>query len=155
MSMEIYALSDMQLGSLAEWQRAIDAENFSLKLSADRPFPALRGYLPVKVSDVQAGFECDHWDPCDVQKTYADVGFGHEWRYCLAFRWGVDLKACLGAYMAAAAYASATNGVVLDCEQGALLSAREAVQAARDVEQQLPAMEQNLRDVVQKLGRKA
>jgi len=151
MSMEIYALSDKQLNSLAEWQKVIDAENFSLELSVDRPFQALRGFFPVKVLGAQTGFECDHWAPRDVQETYADVGFGHDWRYCLAFRWGADLKACLGAYMAAAAYASATNGVVFDCEQGTLLSAHEAVQSARDVEQQLPAMEQALHAAVKKL----
>jgi hypothetical protein len=154
MSMEIYTLSDRQLNSLAEWQKAINAENFSLDLSVDRPFPALGGFIPVKVVGSQTGFECDHWDARDIQQTYADLGFGHEWRYCLAFRWGADFKACLGAYMAAAAYASATNGVVLDCEQGALLGAHEAVLAARDVEQQLPAMEQKLREIMQKLASK-
>lgn len=150
MSMEIYVLSDRQLNSLAEWQKAIDAGGFALALSSDRPFTALGGFLPVKVMGVQSGFECDHWQARDVQETYADIGFGHEWRYCLAFRWGADLKACLGAYMAAAAYASATNGVVLDCEQGALLGAHEAVQATRDVEQQLPAMEQALNVAMEK-----
>jgi hypothetical protein len=144
MSMEIYVLSDRQLNSLAEWQKAIDAVGFVLALSSDRPFTALGGFFPVKVMSVQCGFECDHWQAHDVQETYADIGFSHQWRYCLAFRWGSDLKACLGAYMAAAAYASATNGIVLDCEQGSLLSAQEAVQTTRDIERQLPAIEQAL-----------
>jgi len=102
MSMEIYVLSDRQLGSLAEWQSAIDTEKFLLTLPTDLPFAALGGSLPVKVIGTQAVFECDHWDPGDVQKTYVDVGFGHVWRFCLAFRWGADLKACLGAYLAIA-----------------------------------------------------
>jgi hypothetical protein len=150
MSMEIYVLSDRQLNSLAEWQKAIDAGGFALALSSGRPFPALGGFLPVKVMGAQSGFECDHWKAGDVQKTYSDIGFSHQWQYCLAFRWGADLKACLAAYMAAAAYTFATNGALLDCEQGALLSAREAVQTARDVERQLPAMEQALHVAAEK-----
>jgi hypothetical protein len=34
MSMEIYVLSDERLGSIAEWQHAIDVDNFTLELSA-------------------------------------------------------------------------------------------------------------------------
>lgn len=144
MSMEIYVLSDRQLNTLAEWQKAIDLSGFALSLSSDRPFTALSGFLPVKVKGIQVGFECDHWQARDVQEAYADVSFGHQWRYCLAFRWGADLNACLGAYMAAAAYATATNGVVLDCEQGELSSGKDALRAARDIERQLPALEQTL-----------
>jgi hypothetical protein len=33
MSMEIHALSDRQLNSIADWQKAIDTENFTLQLS--------------------------------------------------------------------------------------------------------------------------
>ena len=150
MSMEIYVLSDNQLNSLAEWQKAIDATGFALALSAHRPFAALSGFLSVEVKGVQTGFECDHWQVRDVQEAYADVSSGHQWRFCIAFRWGADLRACLGAYMAAAAYAKATNGVVLDCEQGELLNAQDALRAARDIEQQLPALEQTLNAAMEK-----
>lgn len=150
MSLEIYVLSDSQLNSLAEWQKAIDANGFALSLSVDRPFVALGGFLPVKLKGAPTGFECDHWPVRDVQEAYADISFGHQWRYCIAFRWGIDLKACLGAYIAAAAYANATNGVVLDCEQGELLSGKEALRAARDIERQLPALEQALNAAMEK-----
>ncbi len=153
MSMEIHVLSDTQLGSIADWQKAIDAAGFALTLSTDRPLSALKGFLPVQLAGVQTGFECDRWDPRDVQQTYADVDFDRQWQCCLAFRWGADFKACLGAYMAAAAYAAAAKGVVLDCEQGQLLTPQEAAQAAADIEKQLPAMEQALRGVTEKLKR--
>ena len=117
MSTEIYVLSDTQLGSNADWQKAIDTAGFALTLSTDRPLSEQSGFLPVQLAGAQSGFECDHWDPRDVQQSYADVGFDHRWQYCLAFRWGADFKACLGAYIAASAYAAATKGVVLDCEQ--------------------------------------
>jgi hypothetical protein len=48
MSMEIYVVSDEQLGSIAEWQRAIDAGNFALELSVERLFSALKGFLPAR-----------------------------------------------------------------------------------------------------------
>jgi hypothetical protein len=77
----------------------------------------------------------------------------------LAFRWGADVNACLGAYVAAAAYAKATNGVVLDCEAGKVLTPQQAGQTARTIEQQLPMFEKTLKDTqaaaMRKLGRSA
>jgi hypothetical protein len=148
--MEIYVLSDTQLASMADWQKAIDAEGFALVLSPARSFAALRGSLPIQVADTQTGFECDHWDPREILEGYSDAGFDHRWHYCLAFRWGADLKACLGAYMAAAAYAGVTKGVVLDCDQGKILQPTEAAQMARNIEAQLPMIEQAMRGVVEK-----
>jgi len=154
MSMEIYTLSEKQLDSIADWQKAIDAAGFALTLPIDRPLSALRGLLPIQLLGSQAGFECDHWDARDIQETYAEVGFDRRWQYCLAFRWGADLKDCLAAYMAAAAYSVAASGVVLDCEQGKLLKPQQAVKAARDIEQQLPAMEKALRSAMEKFKRR-
>lgn len=153
MSMEIYVLSDKQLGSIADWQKAIDAAGFALILSTDRPLSALNGFLPIQLAGAQTGFECDHRKPRDVQQTYSDVGFDRQWQYCLAFRWGAAFKACLGAYTAASAYAAATEGMVLDCEQGESLTSQEAAQAARDIEKQLPAMAQALQNATEKLKR--
>jgi hypothetical protein len=155
MSMEIYVLSDMRLGAMADWQKAIDALGFSVVLSNARPIADLGGFLPTDLAGVQTGFECDHWDPREVQEAYADISFGREWGQCLAFRWGTDLKACLAAYMAAAGYAGATKGVVFDCEQGRVLKPRQAAAAARDLEQQLPVIEQALRGIVNDMKPKA
>ncbi len=153
MSMEIYILSDVRLPSLGNWQEAIDVEGFALKLSTDRPFSEIRGFLPIRVAEDQTGFECDHWDVSDIFTTYSDIDFGHTWRYALAFRWGVDLKACLGAYMAAAAYAAATKGVVLDCEQGKILSPQQTVDVARDMDRQMPEIEAAVRQAVEQFKR--
>ena len=46
MSIEIFVLSDRALGTIAEWQQAIDAEGFDLRLDTSRPFNALSGHLP-------------------------------------------------------------------------------------------------------------
>ncbi|HEX7789410.1 MAG TPA: hypothetical protein VF467_02655, partial [Afipia sp.] len=68
--MELYVLSDTRLASIGEWQQAIDAGGFPLRLSTARPFAELSGVLPVQLSDRQAAFECDHWDLGDLVETY-------------------------------------------------------------------------------------
>src|SRR5262245_43305334 len=140
MSIELFVLSDKQLTSITEWQRAIDAEGFDLRLDASRPFEALSGHLPAHRGQRHAGFECDHWDPIDVmdEESCDDVDFGRRWTQALAFRFGGDLHALWGAYAAAAAYAKATDGVVFDGESGEVLAPESAVAIAREFEQDLP-----------------
>jgi len=46
MSIEIFVLSDRRLGTIEEWQKAIDAEGFDLRLDVSRPIEDLSGYLP-------------------------------------------------------------------------------------------------------------
>jgi hypothetical protein len=55
---QIFVLSDRRLGAIAEWQQAIDAEGFDLRLFED-----LSGHLPAHRGEQHAGFECGHWDP--------------------------------------------------------------------------------------------
>jgi hypothetical protein len=76
---------------------------------------------------------------------YGDIDFGRRWKYALAFRWGADLRACVAAYMAGAAYAQATGGVLLDCEQGKILSAQQAAEVARDIDRQMLEIEAAVR----------
>jgi hypothetical protein len=134
MSIEIYVLSDRQLASIAEWQQAIDREGFALRLSTQCPFEALRGHLPAQWGDKHAGFECDHWKGSEVIDESPDVEFGRRWEHALAFRFGGDFGALLGAYAAAAAYARATDGVVFDGESGEVLTPEKAAQTAREFE---------------------
>ena len=137
MSMEIYVLSDRSLNSIADWQRAIDAESFDLRLETSRPFEALSGHLPARRGEQHAGFECDHWDPADVMEGCSHLDFDHPWSQALAFRFGGDWYAAWGAYAAPAAYARATDGVVFDGEEGAVLTPDKAVAVARDLERNL------------------
>ena len=90
MSIEIFVLSDRRLGSIADWQQAIDAEGFDLRLDTSRPFEALSGHLPAQRGAQHAGFECDHWDPHDIIDSYEHIDFGHPWTQTLAFRFGGD-----------------------------------------------------------------
>ncbi len=149
MSMEIYVLSDERLNSISEWQQAIDARRFALRLSSETPFPAQKGFLPAQSGGNSTGFECDHWDAAKLMMDYCDLNFGHQWKHALAFRWGADLRACVAAYMAGAAYAGATHGVVLDCEQGKIIAAQEAAEVARDIDRQIPEIEAAIRSTVE------
>jgi hypothetical protein len=136
MAMEIFVLSDRRLNSIAEWQRAIDAEGFPfpVRLSANRPFGEIRGLLPVQYDNSQSGFECDHWAPRSIVDEYPDVGAGRDWKYALALRFGTRRGELECAWMAAAAYARATNGVVFDTEEARVFQPEEAVQLVRKIE---------------------
>jgi hypothetical protein len=76
-----------------------------------------------------------------------DLNFDRRWNHAIAFRWGGDLDACLGAYMAATAYARATNGIVLDCEEGRLLTPQEARERVVKMERDLPRIKEALRRI--------
>ncbi len=139
MSIEIFALSDRRLGSMAEWQQAIDREGFDLRLDTTRPFEELGGHLPAWRGEQHAGFECDHFDPGELldQEGLEDIDFGHRWTHMLAFRFGGNLYALWGASAAAAAYARATGGVVFDGESGEVMQPDQAADIARNVESHL------------------
>ena len=141
MSIEIYVLSDRRLASMSEWQQAIEREGFDLRLDQSRPIEALRGHLPAHRGEQHAGFECDHWDPAEIQddEYLDDVDFGRRWTQCLAFRFGGDFFALWGANAAAAAYARATEGVVFDGESGEVLQPDRAVEMTRQLERDLSA----------------
>ena len=75
------------------------------------------------------------------------VDFGHEWKHVLAFRWGGNLNQVPAVWMAATAYAKATNGVVFDDEQGKFYSAEDARTVVNDVEREMPEIEAMLRNL--------
>jgi hypothetical protein len=133
MSMEVFVFSDRTLNSVAEWQAAIDAEGFPLQVANGTPFESLSGFLPMLLEGRNTGCECDHFDAGELMEDFADIEFGRRWRHALAFRFGGDMDACISAYMAGAAYARATEGCVLDGEEGRLLTPREAANVVREL----------------------
>ena len=133
MSIEIYALSDRRLASIAEWQQAIDREGIDLRLDTSRPFEELSGHLPAHRGEQHAGFECDHWEADEIIEGYGDVDFGHRWKENLAFRLGGNSWALWGAYAAATAYARAAGGVVFDPQAGEVMTPDRAAEVTRQV----------------------
>jgi hypothetical protein len=146
MSMEIWVLSDRRLKSTADWQTAIDAERYPLQLSSDVIFGELRGFFPMQLRGERSGCECYH-DPADeLLKANPKVDFGHAWKYALGFRWGGNLKAMQAAWMAATAYAAATNGIVVDDQELKIRSPEESRREVDDIVQGIPKMEEIIRN---------
>src|SRR5947209_3389219 len=71
-----------------------------------------------------------------VEPVLAQVG--HRWKHALGLRFGGNLDAAIGASACGAAYAMATGGVFFDTEANEILTAEKALQAARDIERDLP-----------------
>jgi hypothetical protein len=135
--MEIWVLSDRQLKSIAEWQTAIDAEDYPLQLSAEMAFEALRGFLPMQLRGERSGCECYH-DPADeLMRETPDVDFGHAWKFVLGFRWGGNFKEMQAAWMAATAYAAATDGIVIDDQELRIRSAEESRRELAEIVQSI------------------
>jgi hypothetical protein len=149
MSMELYVFSDRRLISIGAWQRAIDTEGFPLRLSAGIPFSALQGALPVKFRGKSTAFECDHWNATEYMAEFPNIDYGRRWKYALAFRWGADAYAGAAAYLAGSAYAQETGGVLLDCEEGKIISAKRAAEIGFDMERSIPMIEAAVRKVME------
>jgi hypothetical protein len=152
MAMELWVLSDKQLNSIAEWQTAIDAEGFPLKLSEKLEFEKLDGFLPSHLRGELTGFECNHWNASKFMGDVPDINFGHDWKYVLAFRWGGNFNELRAAWIAGAAYAQATGGVVFDDQEGKIRNAAEAIEVARrEYEAPDPVIGSSVDRVLQKL----
>jgi hypothetical protein len=147
MSMELLVFSDRRLRSMTEWQRAIDSERLGIVLPADDSIDELRGYLPLHHYGKNTGFECHHYNAAEMMAFLHDVNFGHRWTQCLCFIWASDFDEGLAASMASAAYAKAADGIVYDPQEDVIMSPREALDAARRMEDELPKWKQMAADI--------
>lgn len=123
-----------------------------MRLGADKSLETLGGHLPAWWKGQPAGFECDHWDAYELMTEFREVDFGRQWAHALAFRWGADLKACLGAYIAATAYAVASDGIVFDCEEGRIKTPEQARETSRKIEAEIPMFEDRMKEILGKLA---
>jgi len=129
MAMEMWVLSDRELGSVAEWQAAIDAEGYPLQLSSQVQLKTHWGFLPAHLRGKLTGFE---WGPSpadeflqETRQEWTDVGLSHDWKFVRGFRWIGDYNELKAAWMAAVAYASATGGVIIDDQEPLVRTAAE------------------------------
>jgi hypothetical protein len=131
MAMELWVLSDKKVGSIAEWQAAIDVEKIPLILSDERALDKINGCLPAQLRGQPTGCECSHWPAADFMRDMSKVDFGHVWKHVLAFRWGADFNELRAAWIAGSAYARAADGIVFDDQEGKIRNAADAVATAR------------------------
>lgn len=155
MSIEISVLSNSRLSSFAEWQQAIDAEDFPLRLSTDAHVDehggTLKAYLRNKPTNVQYRVEDSH----QLMKLHNELDFGHDWKYLISFPWIGDFDEFDTAWMVATAYARATSGVVFDPQERKVFKPAEAVDVVRDMERTRPEAEAALRNHVEQLSAKS
>jgi hypothetical protein len=155
MAMEMHVFSERRLNSMAEWQRAVDLEGYPLKFAPDARLETVNGFLPCRLRERETGFECYHDDAQRTMENYGRDSFHSQWKYALGFRWRGDFTELQAAWMTAAAYARATNGIVFDPEAGRSYSPQEAVKVVSDNERELPAVEEAVRAAIEKLTKKA
>jgi hypothetical protein len=150
--MEIEVFSDRRLNSIAEWQRAIGIEKFPLRLDADVKFESSRGFIPAMLDGNKTGFECFH-DDANEAMSALEQHFSHPWQFALGFRWvGSRVDELQAAWMAATAYAAATDGIVFDCEESKALKPQEARDVIHRIKQEIPRMEQLLSEIAKKFS---
>src|SRR5262245_41597617 len=105
MSIEMSVLSDRRLASTGEWQEAIDAEGFRLRLDPECALAETRGFFPAQFGDKPTGFECFHDDAAEMMNDYPDIDFGRPWGHALGLRIMGDFNELRAAFIAATAYA--------------------------------------------------
>jgi hypothetical protein len=151
MSMQICVLADSQIGPLSEWQKAINAEGFPLRLSdAD----STRN-LGAQLRDEETSIEYGIYDFGELKDTYKHVNFGRDWKYVITFTWSSDFAEEIAAWMAATAYARAISGIIFDEQEGKIFTPTESLEITRDIERRRPELEAALRNYVEQLSAKS
>jgi hypothetical protein len=153
MSMEIEVFSNRRLASTAEWQRALDAEQFRLRLDADVRLESVNGFFPMLLGGRLTGFECYHDDADAAMKELGQHNFNQRWRFALGLRWlGSNMDELEAAWMAATAYAASTQGVLFDFEQARILSLDEARGLVSQIVTDRPRMEAIIESIENKFS---
>jgi hypothetical protein len=147
MSMQICVLTESRLGSIAEWQKAIEAEGFPLRLSDADP----NRNLAARLGDEETSIEYGIYDFLELKEAYNHVSFGRDWAYAIAFTWASDFAEEIAAWMAATAYAHATNGVVFDEQEGKIFTPEESLKITHEIEQRRPRLESIFHTCVEQL----
>jgi hypothetical protein len=151
MSMQICVLTDSRLNSIVEWQQSIDAEGFPLRLSGSEP----GRNLVAQLRDEETSIEYGIYDFGKLKDTYRHVNFGRDWKYVIAFTWSSDFAEEIASWMAATAYARATDGIIFDEQEGKLFTPAESLEVTRDIERRRPELEAVLRTYVEQLSAKS
>ncbi|MGB6349061.1 MAG: hypothetical protein WBG10_03450 [Pseudolabrys sp.] len=152
MAMELQVFSDHRLNSTAEWQHAIDAQNFALRLAGDVHFASTSGFLPAMLEGNQTGFECFHDDAWEAMRFLGVGNFDHLWKYALGFRWRGDFSELEAAWMAATAYAAITKGIIFDHEEGRVFTPQQGRELVAKFVSERPQVKAFLEEVKRKFS---
>ena len=154
MSIEIFVLSDTTISSIVEWQHAIGVADFPLRLTAG-PLDLSGGSLTVQLHDKPATLEYRVEDFEALRNFYKNISFGRDWKCVLALPWITGFDGLTAAWMAATAYARATNGAVFDPQEGRVFSPAEATKVVHNIERIRPEAEAKLQTFAEKPSTKS
>jgi hypothetical protein len=141
-----------RLNSIAEWQRAIDIENFPLRLLFEVRFETVGGFLPTQLEGKKTRFECYHDDAAEVMNVDGDFDFGRRWAYALGSELLEISQSCERPGWRQPR--RATAGVVYDPQDNRLYTASEALTGLHQMERDWPAMKAAVQEVTRKLTTK-
>ena len=148
--MELHVLSDRQLGSVAEWQQAIDAEGFPLRLTRSVDLLTINGFLPVQLRETETGFECFQDDEGQTMNFLGRDNFDQHRQFAFGIRWGSGSAELLAVWMAATAYAIATGGIIFDHEEGKTFTKEQARETVQGMLREAPRVESIIGELKQK-----
>jgi len=149
MSIEISVLSNARLGSIAEWQKAIEGEGFPLRLHHSDGLDGQGGSLAAQLRDRSTNIEYRFEDFDHLRHFYKGIDFGQHWKHVLAIPWIHGFDGLTAAWMAATAYARATGGAVFDLQEGKVFTPAEALEIVQDIDRTRPEVEATLRNLKQ------
>jgi len=146
MAMELFVFSDRRLETITEWNATLFELGFDVVIEESRPVAELSGSQPTKLRGREVWIEYDHFDAAEFFKEQEHIKKEHDWKYLLAFRWGSDIYAHPAVFMAAAAYAKATGGIVLDEWELIFRKWEEIAEWGREAERDTPKLEAQIRE---------
>lgn len=133
MSMELHVLlSKSRLPDVGQWQAAIDALGFDVKLDPSLKVESDMGFLPAKFKGRDSGFEFNVSPASEITDTYSEFTNEFAGREVSGnFRWGGDLNEMACALVASAALAKLSDGVWFDPQEGACFDSSGAIEQAK------------------------
>lgn len=152
MSMELHVFSDRQLNSTAELQRALNNQQYPLRLDSDVILRSVNGFLPSTLDGRRTGFECFHDDPGATMDFLGRDHFPHRWSFALGLRWRGDFDELQAAWMAATAYASATDGVMFDHETAKVVTPAQGRKTVGEIVAARPRIDAVMAEMMKKLA---
>jgi len=116
-----------RMPSPAQWQQAIRAAGFTLRIDGAFDTLAFSGHLPCRDGAAVCGFEyfCDNLDQDWLQDLNVDLPAAYDCVVCLATRASYDDSAA--SCIAAGVRASMTGGVLLEAGEAPLIAATNAI----------------------------
>jgi hypothetical protein len=152
MSMEIYLLTDATVPTTQAWQSAIDALGFDVRFVDEVSLEADEIRLRAECKGKPVLMELERVSLARVRDTFPDVAFPDHVSCVHALYWSKTLEGGLAGYQAAAAYLGLVKGLMIDTEEGKLKTPESAIELARKMTAEMPALEAAMAEILSKMA---